>query len=99
MLMNHLMINGLKPVSPTLPNGHIQPAVGEASMQTDEQQVKWSSPSSVDSNGQKTDSSAGEKMNWECLKVRGSFDGTRRSLCKRFLYSGDKLLTFLFYLT
>ncbi|ULT80873.1 hypothetical protein L3Y34_011035 [Caenorhabditis briggsae] len=71
MLMNHLMINGLKPVSPTLPNGHIQPAVGEASMQTDEQQVKWSSPSSVDSNGQKTDSSAASAGDNQNIDVIG----------------------------
>ncbi|EFO89724.1 CRE-LIN-14 protein [Caenorhabditis remanei] len=72
ILMNHLMMPG-KPVSPTLPNGHIQPAVGgEASLQnTDEQPVKWSSPSSVDSNGQKTDSSAASAGDNQNIDVIG----------------------------
>uniref|UniRef100_A0A1I7T3H9 Protein winged eye n=1 Tax=Caenorhabditis tropicalis TaxID=1561998 RepID=A0A1I7T3H9_9PELO len=60
LLMNpFLMPQTLKPVSPALPNGHIPATNGEAMIQNaEEQTVKWSSPSSVDSNGQKTDSSA-----------------------------------------
>lgn len=71
ILMNHLMMP-MKPVSPTLPNGHIQAAVGEGALQnTDEQPVKWSSPSSVDSNGQKTDSSAASAGDNQNIDVIG----------------------------
>lgn len=61
MLNPWIMGSSLKPASPTLPNGQIPTTIGETSLQgTDDQTVKWIGPSSVDSNGQKTDSSAGE---------------------------------------
>lgn len=54
----------MKAASPTLPTGSIATVVGENQLaSTDDQPVKWSSPSSVDSNGQKTDSSAGNFAN------------------------------------
>uniref|UniRef100_A0A8R1HYG5 Uncharacterized protein n=1 Tax=Caenorhabditis japonica TaxID=281687 RepID=A0A8R1HYG5_CAEJA len=61
----------MKPQSPTLPTASIPAAVGDTQLASaDEQPVKWSSPSSVDSNGQKTDSSAasaGETQNIDII--------------------------------
>ncbi|CAI2356605.1 unnamed protein product [Caenorhabditis sp. 36 PRJEB53466] len=71
-LLNQWMFSpSMKVASPTLPTGNLPAAVGETQVASvEDPQVKWSSPSSVDSNGQKTDSSAasaGETQNIDII--------------------------------
>ncbi|CAB3401137.1 unnamed protein product [Caenorhabditis bovis] len=78
LFLNQFMMPPVPSVSPTLPTGQLPiPTQDRPIITSEEQGVKWSSPSSVDSNGQKTDSSTASASDSHNIDIVG--DGSESS--------------------
>ncbi|ETN83446.1 hypothetical protein NECAME_01753, partial [Necator americanus] len=80
-----LMPGLMRPPSPTLPAP--QSLETKATAQQEHEPTKWSNPSSVESNGLKTDSSGGESANIDIVGMDGSESSTSSTSTQAMLTS------------
>ncbi|RCN51033.1 hypothetical protein ANCCAN_02820 [Ancylostoma caninum] len=83
-----LMPGLMRPPSPTLPAPpSLETSTTTTTAQQEHEQTKWSNPSSVESNGLKTDSTAGESGNIDIVGMDGSESSTSSTSTQAMLTS------------